>query len=186
MNEIYDVDRVPGDLSLVVVRLARRLRGRRGAKSVSLTQLSALSTLHHEGPMTPGALAMAERVQPPSMTRVIASLAELGMVKREPHPTDGRQAIVSLAARGADAIAEELAAREEWLSRRLAELTTEERDALHRVVGIMDKIIHSADDIDENAPRAVDEIAPRAVDEIAPRAAMGAVPPPVPVIVPVA
>ena len=60
-----------------------------------------------------------------------------------------------------------------------------ERDALHRVVGIMDKIIHSADDIDENAPRAVDEIAPRAVDEIAPRAAMGAVPPPVPVIVPV-
>ena len=50
----------------------------------------------------------------------------------------------------------------------------------------MDKIIHSADDIDENAPRAVDEIAPRAVDEIAPRAAMGAVPPPVPVIVPVA
>lgn len=119
--------------------------------------------------MTPGALAMAERVQPPSMTRVIASLAELGMVRRDPHPTDGRQAIVTLAERGVNAIAEELAAREEWLSRRLAELTPDERDALHRVVGIMDKIIHSADD----------------VDEIAPAASMGAVAPPS-VIVPVA
>ena len=170
VNENYDADRLPGDLSLVVVRLARRLRGRRGTKSVSLTQLSALNTLHHEGPMTPGALAMAERVQPPSMTRVIASLAELGMVRRDPHPTDGRQAIVSLAERGVNAIAEELAAREEWLSRRLAELTPDERETLHRVVGIMDKIIRSADD----------------VDDIAPHASMGTVPPPPAVIVPVA
>ncbi|WP_407649891.1 MarR family transcriptional regulator [Gordonia pseudamarae] len=152
MNENYDADRLPGDLSLVVVRLARRLRGRRGTKSVSLTQLSALNTLHHEGPMTPGALAMAERVQPPSMTRVIASLTELGMVRREPHPTDGRQAIVTLAERGIDAISAELAAREEWLSRRLAELTPDERETLEKVVGIMDKIIRGDDDVDEIAP----------------------------------
>ena len=120
--------------------------------------------------MTPGALAMAERVQPPSMTRVIASLAELGMVRRDPHPTDGRQAIVSLAERGVNAIAEELAAREEWLSRRLAELTPDERETLHRVVGIMDKIIRSADD----------------VDDVAPNPSMGTAPPPPAVIVPVA
>ncbi len=168
VNENYDADRLPGDLSLVVVRLARRLRGRRGTKSVSLTQLSALNTLHHEGPMAPGALAMAERVQPPSMTRVIASLTELGMVRREPHPTDGRQAIVTLAERGIDAISAELAAREEWLSRRLAELTPDERETLEKVVGIMDKIIRGDDDVDEIAPdSAMGTVVPSAAAVIA-------------------
>ncbi|MGV9710943.1 MarR family transcriptional regulator [Gordonia sp. NPDC003424] len=126
--------------------MARRLRGRRLSKVVSLTQLSAMSTLHHEGPMTPGALANAERVQPPSMTRVIASLSDLGMVSREPHPTDGRQAIVTLAPRGSDVITAELDAREEWLSDRLAELTPQERETLAACVPIMQKIINGGDD----------------------------------------
>ncbi|MFW0785419.1 MarR family transcriptional regulator [Gordonia sp. CPCC 206044] len=130
-----------GELSLAIVRLARRLRGRRTSKVVSLTQLSALSTLHHEGPMTPGALALAERVQPPSMTRVIASLSDLGMVRREPHPTDGRQAIVTLAPRGSEVINAELEAREEWLSARLEELSIDDRDTLAAAVPIIKKII---------------------------------------------
>ncbi|WP_262365753.1 MarR family transcriptional regulator [Gordonia sp. OPL2] len=135
-----------GELSLAIVRLARRLRGRRVSKVVSLTQLSAMSTLHHEGPMTPGALATAERVQPPSMTRVIASLSDMGMVRREPHPTDGRQAIVTLADRGSDVINAELDAREEWLSARLDELTPSERETLAAVVPIISKIINGGDD----------------------------------------
>ena len=70
-----------GDLALAVVRLTRHLRGRRADALVSLTQLSALATLSHEGAMSPGALAAREKVQPPSMTRVIASLADLGLVE---------------------------------------------------------------------------------------------------------
>lgn len=135
-----------GELSLAVVRLARRLRGRRASKVVSLTQLSALHTLHHEGPMTPGALALAERVQPPSMTRVIASLSDLGMVKRDPHPTDGRQAIVTLSQKGSDVITAERDAREEWLGARLDELTPEERETLAAVVPIINKVITSDDE----------------------------------------
>ena len=46
--------------------------------------------------MTPGALATRERVRPPSMTRVIASLCELGFVARDAHPADGRQVLVSV------------------------------------------------------------------------------------------
>ncbi|MEE4025621.1 MarR family transcriptional regulator [Gordonia sp. PKS22-38] len=135
-----------GELSMAVVRLARRLRGRRVSKVVSLTQLSALYTLHHEGPMTPGALALAERVQPPSMTRVIASLSDLGMVKREPHPTDGRQAIVTLSDKGIDVVNAERDAREEWLSARLDELSPDERATLAAVVPIVNKIINGSDD----------------------------------------
>ncbi|GAC68303.1 putative MarR family transcriptional regulator [Gordonia soli NBRC 108243] len=134
-----------GELSLAVVRLARRLRLRRASKVVSLTQLSALHTLHQDGAMTPGALAAAERVQPPSMTRVIASLADLGMIRREPHPTDGRQAIVTLAPLGEEVITAERAARQEWLSDRLAELTADERQALADVLPIFAKITNAAD-----------------------------------------
>ena len=98
---VTDADaRLASDLSLAVVRLARQLRFRRPDSPVSLSQLSALATLAKEGPMTPGALAVRERVRPPSMTRVIASLAELGFVDRCAHPDDGRQVLVSVSPPG--------------------------------------------------------------------------------------
>ena len=87
--------RLASDLSLAVMRLARQLRFRNPSSPVSLSQLSALAMLANEGPMTPGALAIRERVRPPSMTRVIASLAEMGLVDRVPHPVDGRQVRIS-------------------------------------------------------------------------------------------
>ena len=96
--------RLASDLSLAVIRLARQLRFRRPDSPVSLSQLSALSTLAKEGPMTPGALATRERVRPPSMTRVIASLCELGFVARTAHPADGRRVLVSASRAGTDLI----------------------------------------------------------------------------------
>ncbi|WP_188587095.1 MarR family winged helix-turn-helix transcriptional regulator [Gordonia jinhuaensis] len=133
--------RLPGDLALAVVRLSRHLRGRRATALVSLTQLSALSTLMREGPMTPGAMAAAERVQPPSMTRVIASLADLGMIQRAPHPTDGRQVIVTLSDYGRQVVEDEQIAREEWLRGRLDTLPEEERDVLARAVAILGSLV---------------------------------------------
>lgn len=128
------------DLSLAVVRLTRYLRGRRVESQVSLTQLSALSTLSRDGDMTPGALAARERVQPPSMTRVIASLAELGLVNRTAHPTDGRQVIVSLSQAGHALIADEASAREAWMTAKLAGLDGTQlailRDAVH-IIGAL-------------------------------------------------
>ncbi|MDF0529823.1 MarR family transcriptional regulator [Tsukamurella sp. 8F] len=139
MNE--NDDRLAGDLALAVVRFARHLRGRRKDSTVSLTQLSALNALASDGPLTPGQLAARERVQPPSMTRVIASLADLGLVSREPHPTDGRQVIVSLSDEGEHVINGEAEAREAWLRGRLDELSSADRDTLGGAVGIINRII---------------------------------------------
>jgi DNA-binding MarR family transcriptional regulator len=122
--------RLASDLSLAVMRLARQLRFRRSQSPVSLSQLSALATLATEGPMTPGALAVRERVRPPSMTRVIASLAELGLVDRTAHPVDGRQVLVSVSASGAELLEAERRASREWLARRLASLESTQRDTL--------------------------------------------------------
>lgn len=133
------------DLSLAVVRLTRHLRGRRVDSQVSLTQLSALATLSREGDMTPGALAARERVQPPSMTRVIASLAELGLVVRTAHPTDGRQVIVSLSPAGHALIADEASAREAWMTAQLAGLTETQLDTLRDAVGIIGTIVSDSE-----------------------------------------
>src|SRR6201995_4235976 len=110
--------RLASDLSLAVMRLSRQLRFRRPQSPFSLSHLSALATLAPYGPMTPGALAIRERVRPPSMTRVIASLADLGFVDRAPHPVDGRQVLVSVSESGAELVKAARRARQEWLAGR--------------------------------------------------------------------
>ncbi len=137
-----DVDsRLPSDLSLAVIRLARQLRFRRPDSPVSLSQLSALSTVAKEGPMTPGALAIRERVRPPSMTRVIASLVDLGFVDRSAHPDDRRQVLVAISAAGTDLLEAERKASREWLQQRLAELTAEQRKTLLDAADLMLAIV---------------------------------------------
>src|SRR5947209_6280983 len=127
-------------LRLAVVRLNRRLRAQRVGDDISLTQVSALSTLHKCGALTPGQLAAKEGVQPPSMTRVIAALEELGYLERSPHPTDGRQAIVALSEAGANYVREMISVREAWLDRKLAGLSGEERDVLSQAAEIIDRM----------------------------------------------
>ncbi len=95
--------------------------------------------------MTPGALAAKERVQPPSMTRVIASLTDLGLVERKPHPTDGRQIIVSLSEAGRALIADETNAREAWMTEQLSGLTEDQIVVLTRAVGIMKQIVDESE-----------------------------------------
>ena len=136
-----DTRALASDLSLAVVRLTRHLRGRRVDAQVSLTQLSALATLARDGAMTPGNLAAREKVQPPSMTRVIASLVELGLVERAPHPTDGRQIIVTLSAAGHALIADETHAREAWMNERLSGLDEAQLKTLRDAVGIITSIV---------------------------------------------
>jgi DNA-binding MarR family transcriptional regulator len=122
------------------MRLSRRLRSQRVNTTVTLTHLAALSTLQRHGPMSPGELAGYERVQPPSMTRVVVALESMGLVTRTPHPTDGRQVIIDLTPAAEDLLGDEARAREAWLTGRLQELEPEERATLREAASIMDKL----------------------------------------------
>ena len=128
------------DFRLAVMRLSRRLRNQRVDTSVTLTHLAALSTLKRHGAMSPGELAAHERVQPPSMTRVVVALEGKGLVTRTPHPTDGRQVVVDLTPAAEELLSDEVRAREAWLSSRLQELTAEDRAVLREAAVIMDKL----------------------------------------------
>jgi DNA-binding MarR family transcriptional regulator len=131
------------DLRLAVMRFSRRLRTQRVDTTVTLTHLAALSTLKRHGPMSPGELAAHERVQPPSMTRVVVALEGMGLVSRTPHPTDGRQVVIGLTPAAEKMLGEEARAREVWLSSGLQQLSAEERSVLAEAAVIMDKLASS-------------------------------------------
>ena len=128
------------DLRLAVMRFSRRLRNQRVDTSVTLTHLAALSTLKRHGPMSPGELAGHERVQPPSMTRVVVALEGKGLVTRTPHPTDGRQVVIGLTPAADELLAVEARAREAWLSGQLQRLPAEDRAVLREAAVIMEKL----------------------------------------------
>ncbi|MBD8505816.1 MarR family transcriptional regulator [Hoyosella sp. G463] len=131
-----------GDLALAVVRLARYLRGHQDhASALSLTQVSVLTAICYDGPMTPTELAHRERVQPPSMTRTIASLINAGLAQRLPHPTDGRQALISLTEAGREATTAEKTARDGWLEQQLASLDPGQREILRAALPTMNTLI---------------------------------------------
>lgn len=108
--------------------------------SLSATQYAALRTVSRRAAMTPGELAEHEKVQPPSMTRVIAALEERGLLTRSPHPTDRRQVILHITGPGEKLIKEERRRKEAWLVQRLAELSPEDREILRRAAPILERI----------------------------------------------
>ena len=128
------------ELRTSVMRLARRLRRMRADTSLGMGQLAALGTLDRHGPMTPGELAAHERVQPPSMTRIVKALEETGYVARAPHPTDGRQVVLTLTPAGARMLKEDRRQREAWLAQRLRDLPAEDRELLHRAAEVLDEL----------------------------------------------
>ena len=134
-------------LRISVSRLARRLRAERLAKGLepdlSDTQLAALAALERHGEMTPGELADHEKVQPPSMTRVIAALEERGLVMRAPHATDRRQVMLAVTEAGQAVVQQSRQLREAWLARRLHELTPPERATLRAAAPILEKLSQS-------------------------------------------
>ena len=130
-------------LRLSSMRLARRLRVERGSDDYTLSQLAVLGSLDRQGEATVGELANLERVKPPSMTRIVNSLVEAGMVTRRPHATDGRQVVVELTDAARAVLAEDRRRRNAWLSQRLAELTDDERALLARAAPVLDRLASS-------------------------------------------
>jgi len=127
-------------LRISVLRLARRLRQERSESGLTLTHLSALATLDRSGPLTPGELADRERVQPPSMTRVVARLEEGGYVVRAGHPTDGRQVLLSLTDLARSVLREDRRRREAWLVDHMAGLGAEDLAALAAAAPVLERL----------------------------------------------
>lgn len=140
-NELRSVAGLSEALRPAVMQLARRLRQvRADAVELTPTQLSAMGVLARHDDQPIGALAAAEKVAAPSMTRTVNALEERGLVVRAPDPNDRRQSRVSLTPAGRELLLANRRRRSEWLAQRIAELEPEDREVLRRAVGIFERI----------------------------------------------
>ena len=134
-------DQLTTDLRLACMRISRRVRFESTAE-VAPHQYSVLIRLD-EQPRTPRELADIERVSPPSMTRTVNSLVELGLVQKAEHPTDGRQVVVTLTDAGKAEVVETRRRRDAWLTERLKGMTKEERQLLADAAELLRRIAAS-------------------------------------------
>lgn len=131
------------ELRVALMRSVRRIRAEKSDRDLSGGQFSVLAVLDRHGPLTPRELADHEGVQPPSMTRTVATLVELGLARRSDDPRDGRQVLVHLTEAGSATVGQTRRRRDAWLARRLAELSAEDRAVLARATDILGRIADS-------------------------------------------
>jgi DNA-binding MarR family transcriptional regulator len=99
-----------------VGRLNWRMRAECDAGSPGPTVLAVLSRLIRAGTHTPKEIADAERIHPQSLTRILASLTERGLITRTPDPADGRRSLIDITPAGRALMREYTSSRERWLS----------------------------------------------------------------------
>jgi DNA-binding MarR family transcriptional regulator len=131
------------ELRTTVMRLARRLRNQRPDTTLSLGQLAALGSLDRHGPLTPGELAAHERVQPPSMTRIVAALEASGLVTRTDHPTDRRQVLVAVSPAGKTLLRDDRKRRDAWLAQRMRDLDPQDLAVLREAAAVLNRLADS-------------------------------------------
>ncbi|MEU1072791.1 MULTISPECIES: MarR family transcriptional regulator [unclassified Streptomyces] len=129
---------VAAELRTAIGKLTRRVKLE---DQMPLGQVAVLGALDRSGAMTTSELAADQRVRPQSMARAVGLLMEQGMITRRAHPTDGRKSLVELSSAGEALLAEARGRRADWLARAIeAELTAEEREALARAVGLVERL----------------------------------------------
>jgi DNA-binding MarR family transcriptional regulator len=131
---------VAARLRLAVMRLARRLR-QQADQGVTPSQLAALSSIDRLGPLTLGDLSAVERVRPPTMTRIVAGLEELQLVRRERDAHDRRVARVRLTPAGQRFVQRSRTRKDAYLASRLRTLRPDEVDTLRRATAILERVL---------------------------------------------
>jgi DNA-binding MarR family transcriptional regulator len=133
--------RAAGDVRTVLGRLRRRLREVASLGDLTPSQTSVITRLE-KGPASASDLAAAERVRPQSMAATLAAIDRLGLIKREPDPADGRRQLISLTDSGWERIVGSRQAREEWLTRTLADDYTEaERQLIIQGLALLGRLV---------------------------------------------
>ena len=141
--ELATNDELASRLRIAVNRLQRRLR-QQSLGGLSPAQASALGSVRRHGDPTLGELAALEQVQPPTMTRIVASLAEAGMVTRVADANDRRSARVRITPAGERALERMRTLKNAFLLRRLGELAPAEQRRATELVALFEHLLEEA------------------------------------------
>ncbi len=128
------------DFTQAIGLLVRRVRAAAASHELSLTEAAVMARLSRDGPRTTAELARAEGMKPQSMGTTIASLEEMGIVERKPHPTDGRQVNLELTAKGAAIRKSAGDQKRTWLAQAIGQLDEHEQQTLFKAGGIIKRL----------------------------------------------
>ncbi|GAA3082876.1 DNA-binding MarR family transcriptional regulator [Kribbella aluminosa] len=123
-------------------RLALRLRAERTGDGLGSTGVAVLGQLHRRGNLTASEIAAAERVQPQSLTRVLASIEEQGLIKRHQDPHDRRRQTIELTTAGRELLKHHMKSSDDWLAEAISQrLNPTEQAVLQLAAGILDQLL---------------------------------------------
>ena len=114
-----------------------------------------LAILHREGPLRVTDLAATVGVGKPTVSRQVALLEELGLVRKEPDPNDGRAAIVSLTEAGTDHVDTFRQRRHAFFREALGAWEADDVDVLARCLHRLNEALASERPSDRRAPGEV-------------------------------
>lgn len=141
MTRARDAELLADQLHSAAIHLLRQVRKEDDASGLSAPRLSALSVVVFGGPLTLGALARAEQVRPPTMTRIVTGLEKDDLVTRKGDPRDGRLTHIEATAKGNKVLAAGRARRVARLAGAIAKLNRTELAELRRGVQLVGAVV---------------------------------------------
>jgi len=128
-------------LRTILSRLKRRLREHGGREDLTPSQISVLLRLEKDGAATVSALARAEGMRPQSMSAIVASLRDAGLVGSSSDPNDRRQTLMTLSKKCQKLLREGRAARQDWLTTTILEkLSAQEQQRLATTLELLNRL----------------------------------------------
>ena len=146
MTRARDAESLADQLHSTAIHLLRQLRKEDDTSGLSAPRLSALSVVVFGGPLTLGALARAEQVRPPTMTRIVTGLEKDDLVRRKDDSRDGRLTRIEATAKGHKVLAAGRARRVARLAGAIGKLGRTELAELQRGVQLVGAIVVSMRD----------------------------------------
>lgn len=128
------------ELRRAVVRLNRCLRSAGTDQTLSANKLSALGFLYTHPSCSPGELAVAERLQPQSLTRLLSELEGEDYISRVKSAEDRRQSLLEITRKGKEVLTRDMRERDEWLMDAISHLSDTEQQVLQIAAKIMNRV----------------------------------------------
>ncbi len=135
-----DLERVASELNSGAIHLLRSLASVDRLAGLTSARLSALSVIVFAGPLSLGALAAAEGVAGPTMTRIVDGLAAGGLAERRPDPADGRAVRVEPTAAGEELMRAAAGRRIAAIAQAIGSLPPADRRRLAAASGVLDRV----------------------------------------------
>ena len=130
------------ELRAIFGKLKRKLREQGGPSDLTPSQISVLLRIEKDGPAAVSTLARAEGMRPQSMSAIITSLLEAGLVSGFPDQHDRRQTLVSLSRKCRKLLKDGRAVRQDWLTTTIQKkLSSHEQEKLASAVDLLARLI---------------------------------------------